>query len=348
MGWGEERAAGGPDSIRAGIRPARPPVWVGTTGAGGGDNHTWTADGDPRRVPPPPPSVLPNLRSRTGTGRHPGRRRSRSKGRWSGRTARQTPRSLARAAKAHPPPGYPRAYPSYRHCRRVRALFPPADGRLRFWLNLPPGFRLMLGPPRAEVVVIASRLPTFDSMTSLPHDAVAGPTKRSRRIGRRRWKTSDGKAGEEMRGRPHASWPVRLPLPRGGSGRGLRARLELADRVPRGAGIPVGLACALALPAGPAESQSGCDGRPIINYVLVADCSRRRGIATGSIEARRERWPDAKLSLLLCPPGEALYPQTLRSHPAPAGPAARQSGSRSGGNRRRGTASISAHPTNAY
>lgn len=83
-----------------------------------------------------------------------------------------------------------------------------------------------------------------------------------------------------------------------------------------GRGFPSGVAWVAAPPPDMTEPPPGWDARPRIEFVLVADDARRRGIATRLIEACRERWPDARLSLPISPAGLALY-KKVRPRPAP-------------------------------
>lgn len=77
--------------------------------------------------------------------------------------------------------------------------------------------------------------------------------------------------------------------------------------VHEGRGFPVGFAWVVAPPPGTTEPPPGWEARPTIKFVLVADDARRRGIATRLVEACRQRWPGAELSLPISPAGEALY-----------------------------------------
>ncbi len=48
------------------------------------------------------------------------------------------------------------------------------------------------------------------------------------------------------------------------------------------------------------------EGLAYLDYVLVVDDCRRRGIATALIAACRERWPDIRLTDAISDAGEAL------------------------------------------
>jgi len=48
-----------------------------------------------------------------------------------------------------------------------------------------------------------------------------------------------------------------------------------------------------------------CD--PTLDYIVVVDDSRQKGLTSRVVEACRERWPDIELSLPNSEVGEALY-----------------------------------------
>jgi hypothetical protein len=83
---------------------------------------------------------------------------------------------------------------------------------------------------------------------------------------------------------------------------GWRWQVEYRD----GHVFPTGVAWVTAPPPGMTEPPPGLDPRPMIEFVLVADVVRRRGIATRLVGACRERWPSAYMIPPHDGPGLAL------------------------------------------